>query len=88
MAKTSVWLTEQLAADVKADGRTLSAILRAGLDAPTTEQLIRNAIRDELATQHTPPPEPPNTQANTRNCPHPASRITKGLCNACGTNVA
>lgn len=52
--KTSVYLTEQLAADVAGDSRSLPEIIAAGLARPdppgaALESMVRRVVREELA---------------------------------------
>lgn len=84
MGKTSVYLTEDLAAAAKAAGVSLSELIRRGLAAgepEPLEALIRRVVREELTAAKGSP------AGNAQPCPHPKARISKGLCGACGQHA-
>ena len=84
-SKSSVYLTDEMAARWRATGLPLSEILRRGLDAgepPAIEVIVRRVIREELAEAGS-----PRERAGPPDCPHPKARVHKGLCGACGTHA-
>jgi hypothetical protein len=47
--KTSIYLSDELTARVKASPLPLSELVRRGLEAPDLEAMLRRVIREELA---------------------------------------
>jgi hypothetical protein len=76
--RTSVYLTDELAAAVKASGVPLAELVRRGLAAtpmlPFDDQPADGPSGDRPA---------PDNAGDA--CAHPPGRILKGLCMACGT---
>jgi len=73
-----VYLTDELAAAVKASGVPLAELVRRGLAATPTLP-----FGDEWEVL--PPGERPAQDQAAERCTHPPGRILKGLCMACGT---
>jgi hypothetical protein len=91
-----VYLSDSLAALVKASGLPLGELVRRGLDRSSElEDTLRRVLREELhamhGTDHTAPaviaePSPqPEHDSTQRACRHPASQVHEGLCTDCGT---
>jgi hypothetical protein len=72
-----VYLSDELAAAVKASGVPLAELVRRGLAA--TPML---PFGDEWGDL--PPGEQPTRDNPAEQCTHPPGRILKGLCMACG----
>lgn len=56
MGKTSLWLNDDLAAEAKATGESLSELVRRGVhasDPDRAEQRLRDLLREELADRPT-----------------------------------
>lgn len=78
--RTSVYLTEDLAAAVDALGVPLPDLIREAVAARTG---TRPVIRTPAQVPAQVPAQP--SRPGTADCPHPEGRVIKGLCNACGT---
>ena len=65
------------------DGATAPEPARAA--GATTRPARAKPARTVAAPATELPRKPPSAERG--DCPHPKARITKGLCNACGTNV-
>jgi hypothetical protein len=84
--RTSVYLSDDLAAAVRASGVPLGELIRRGLEAD-----IGRAIAQTAAAAQEPVPAaavavttPPKAR---RRCPHPGTRVIGGWCGECGVVV-
>ena len=96
--RTSLYLSDDLEAAVRASGLPLAELVRRGLAGPGPappaqqqapgENPAKTSTSREAATPRNPirAERPPSSRAD--NCPHPAGRRLKGLCMACGTRPA
>ena len=63
----------------------LSEDLAVAIDALGTP--LPDLLREAVAARTGKPPALLRPRPGVRDCEHPKARITKGLCNACGTYV-
>jgi hypothetical protein len=93
--RTSVYLSDGLAAAVEASGVPLAELIRRGLAARTPgETRERAAPPHAIPTVTVTPMQPPLGQAPERGsmaprprCPHPGTRMIGGWCRQCGVMV-
>lgn len=82
--RTSVYLSDDLAAAVAGSGVPLAELIRRGLGAPAR----RPARPEAPPAVEAPGPGAPSAKAPARRrCPHPGTRVIGGWCGPCGALV-